>query len=151
MSTFYQAFFDHAQTIPALTALVSTRVHAIKYPQSPVYPAIRFGRVGQPERDYTHDGDTGILISRYQVEVAHDETKAPSGDALTPILAIANLLTAKPIDGGFSGFTGQLGVAPNDLRIGVILIGPMSETYDADDLRVLRVIMDWRVQHCRES
>lgn len=151
VSTFYQAFLDHTQTLPALVALVGTRVHSVKYPQSPLYPAIRVSRSGQPDRDYTHDGDSGIIVSRYLIEVSDSEQTAVDNDPLTSALAVANLLSAKPVDSGFSGFKGLLGVAPNQLLIGGMWLQSQFEIYDPDELRVLRVVQDWRVQHCPEN
>lgn len=151
MSTFYQAFRDHALANAAIAAKVGTRIHSVKYPQSPIYPAIRVSRIGQPERDYTHSGDSGIIVSRYQIECADSEEQAADNDPLTSVLSVSNLLAAKPVNDGFSGFRGLLGVAPNDLQVGAMFLVNQLETYDPDELRVFRVIQIWRVQHCKES
>ena len=151
MSTFYRAFKEHALTVPAITALVSTRIHAIRYPQTPTYPAIMYVRIGQPVRTYTHSGDSYIMTSRYRIEVADQEGRDPTTDALTVVTDVGIQLLLPPAEGGFSGFKGLLGVAPNQLEIGGMWCDGQSETYDADELDVLRLIQDWKVQHKKES
>lgn len=144
---FYQAFRDHAQTLAPLTALVGTRVHARKYPQSPTYPAILVTRIGLPDVDMTLTGASGISTETYQIEVADSEENAANGEPLVTALAIAKILSSKPA-AGFLGFTGLLGTSPNQVQIGVMLLVNQFDTYDAAELRVLRVIQTWRVQMC---
>lgn len=151
MSTFYRAFRDHALGVTAITDLVGTRIHAVRYPQTPTYPAIMYVRVGQPMRVYTHSGDSYILTSRYRIEIADREDRDQATDALSVVTSVGIQLTRPPAEGGFSGFTGLLGVVPNQLEVGGMWCEGQSETYDADELDVLRLIQDWKVQHTLES
>ncbi len=147
-SGFYEAFKAHTQTIVALVALVGSRIYSVNYRQSLTYPAIRVTRTGQPETDVTLTGPTGITTSTFQIEVADSEQNAAGGNPLKSALVIADMLAEKPANDGFNGFTGLLGVAPDDLQVGVMLLTNQFETYDPDELRVLRVIQTWRVQLC---
>jgi len=151
MSNFYQAFRDHAQTLAPLTALVGPRMYAMKYPQTPTYPAIRVNKISEVDREYSHSGDFGLITSQYQIEVASSEEQAPNGNPLIEVQTVGAILSARSDAGGFSGFTGDLGVSPNELFVGVMILQDLSETYDPDELRVLRQIQIWRVQHCRET
>ena len=151
MANFYRAFRDHVSTLAPVVAIVGSRVHSIKYPQTPTYPAIRVNRIGVPEVETSHSGDFGLWVSQYQIEIASSEAQALNGDPLAEVQSVANILHARADEGGFAAFTGLLGIAPNQLTIGVMMLTNESETYDPDELRVLRSIQIWRVQHCRET
>ena len=149
MSTFYRAFRDHVIATPAIQAVVSGRVHAVKRPQDPVYPHLFVFRVGQPIREYSHDGDSGLVTSRFQIECVDEESSG--NDAVASVLALGILLLKKPADGGFSGFKGDLGISPNELAIGAMLHIGAFDDYDPDELRIVRHVQDWRVTHACEE
>lgn len=51
---------------PLSSPLVSDRVYPSRLPQSVTLPALTYRQVSGP-RDYTHDGPSGLVNSRYQV------------------------------------------------------------------------------------
>ena len=50
----------------AVSTIVSTRIYPQVVPQKAALPAITYRRAGSP-REYTHDGPTGRVVSRWEI------------------------------------------------------------------------------------
>lgn len=65
MQDFYRDLYTYLQTQTGLTALVGTRIHPVRMPQEPTFPAIVITKVSKP-RVTAHTGDSRLANPRYQ-------------------------------------------------------------------------------------
>ena len=61
-----QTLVAYLVTVPALTALVSSRVYPLVLPQNAALPAIAYQRISGP-REHSHSGPSGLAHPRIQL------------------------------------------------------------------------------------
>lgn len=132
-----------ASAVSALTALVSTRIWALKLPQSPTLPAVRVSLVSEVTFPHLRG-----LVTTKQARVQVDAI-AREGSGVDP-RASANAV-ADAAHGSFSagaatglaGWTGEVGSPAT--RVHEIRPLNRREGYFADDLRQIVVSIDYLV------
>lgn len=130
-------------TLSGVTTLVSTRIYGLRLPQSPTYPAVRFQEVGK-RQDYTHDGDSGLSWVRMQIDSVAREVSGT--DPFETVKTLARAIKGSGTTPGLSGFRGTWGTVPNTVTVsGVFLISEF-DTYEPDELQVVRRLQEYRIQ-----
>jgi hypothetical protein len=130
--------------IGAVSALVTSRIYMLKLPQNPTLPAVRVQIIG--ELDDVHlRGAGGTYQSRVQVDAYVSELGTAA--APDPYATVRNLAAAITGNGAGTGLEGWQGViaGTGPLRITGIFRIDRDSTYEAAELRLLRMRQDFRV------
>jgi hypothetical protein len=137
--------------IDALTALVGTRIYALKLPQSPTLPAMRLQQIGREELTHLR-GSTGIYRARVQVDAVTEE--ASGGDPYEEAHAVSDAAHGDGFDcenaSGLNGWRGDIG-SPAFTITGVLPVpsGGPREMVDPDELNQVKVMHDYFVWFTR--
>lgn len=130
-------------TVPAVTAIVGTRIWLVLIPQSPVMPCVRVQQISQIDEGLHDRGAGGVGWARVQVDAIANLTTGGNGYA-----TVRELTDAIHGDGRGDDATGLLGwkgaIAPLEiLGIFSILDGVAEITPDA--LQQIRIRRDYQV------
>ncbi len=137
--TIEEAVITRLASLASVTALVSTRIYALKLPQGMVQSAIRVQAIDTNGRPHLRGGG-GPQRSRVQVDAF-----APERSGADPFAAAAALAEAINGDGSGNGLDGWAGTIAATLVVtGALRVDRMSG-YDADELRLVRVRQDYMV------
>jgi hypothetical protein len=142
--TLEEAVLTRLQALPALEALVATRIFQLKLPEHVVVPAVRVQLVSE-QMVYHLRGGRGVRWGRVQVDAYAGE--ASGGDPYAEAAAVAGA-----IDGdargdeatGLSGWRGVIG-SPPLFRILFIARDDRGIDYEAEERRLVRVRQDYLV------
>lgn len=128
----------------ALTALVASRIYQLKLPQQPTLPAVRVQMVGEIDELHLRGPDR-VLRTRVQVDAyAHE---LAGGDPYATATEVADAVHGDglgPNATGLNGWIGDVGGSP-DLRVLVVKRVGRLAMYEADELRLVRVRQDYRI------
>lgn len=127
--TVEDAVVSYLATDTNVVALVSTRVHVLILPQSPVLPAIRVQLIDEPKA-YQLRGEDGLVASRVQVDAFGRDY------ATTGALAVA-------IDAALSGKSFLVG-SPTFEVVSAFRLD-RRVLYEAEELRMIRILQDYQV------
>jgi len=131
---------NRLKAITALVALVSTRIYAVRLPQTPTnltLPAVRVQQISRAETVHLR-GVAQLMRARVQVDaIAQEQSGA---DPLARAHAVANAAYGDGGGAGLAGFSGLVGSV--DVR-SIVPIPGQREQYDADDLRQVLVGQDY--------
>jgi hypothetical protein len=72
-------FYEYLRNIPAVAAVVGSRIYPDKLPQNPVLPAVVYQRVGGI-RQTLYCGTDGLVDGNYQLDI-YGKTRATTKDA----------------------------------------------------------------------
>lgn len=139
-------------TIGAVTAITGNRWWLVKLPQKPIYPAGRVQLIDEPGA-YHLRGPGNTRRARVQVDAYVDEATAAAAGQ-NPYTVLTALTEAIEGDGlgeqasGLSGWKGEIGSPPVIVR-GCFLIDSDGPRYDFEELRSLRMRMDYYVWSTR--
>lgn len=128
------------QTFGPVTALVSTRIHLQKYPQSPTYPCVRVLIVSEQTVPHLR-GIDGLKSARVQVDASAKELSGIDPYALAA--AVADTVYGDGAGGGLAGYHGDIGSPA--FHVDSIVPIDRRSFYDPDELRVLTISQDFRV------
>lgn len=129
--------------LSSVTDLVGTRIYQVMLPQHPTFPAVRVQLIDE-EAFYTITKHNKVRRGRVQVDIFAQVTSG--GDPLVSADAIANAIDG---DGngasstGLSGWRGDLGSPSYEVK-GIFRLS-RDKRYEADELRLVRVRMDYDV------
>lgn len=148
MITIEGAIWERILSISDVVAIAGQRVHQVKLPQSPIYPAVRIQLIDEVP-SYHARGENNLTPSRVQVDAFGQEASG------YPAYVWANRL-AQAINGqwtqgspapptGLSGWRGSFGGSPPALRIDFIRRIDRSVSYVPLELRVVTVRQDFLV------
>ena len=129
--------------VSAVTALVSTRIHQLVFPQSAVWPAIRVQLISEPLDDAV-DGEATIVMARVQVDAVTEVASGgnPYADAVALGAAIhGNGLFTSPT--GLHRWRGSIGSPAYEVK-GILRID-RDVQYESDEERLIRVRQDYQV------
>lgn len=143
--TVEEAIWSRVESLPAVIALVGTRVYLQQLPQSPTYPCVLVQLIDDPEL-YHLRGPKGSRRARVQVDALAQIVSGVDAQARVSQLADA-------IDGdglgrnasGLSGFKGQIGSPAMEIR-GCFRVD-RTRRYDPEELRVLTMSLDYMVTY----
>lgn len=143
-----QAVVERLLDLPAVVALVSSRIYQLRLPQNAALPAIRVQLVSEPT-DYHLRGGSGMYRSRVQVDAFAQESSGmdPYGEATD----LANAIHGDDAGAGLSGWHGEAGGSPPELRIHTVQRVDRQVGYDAEELREVRCRQDYMVHWSRMS
>lgn len=127
--------------ISALTALVSTRVHLEKLPQSPTYPCVRVSLIAETGAGHLRGADA-LKSALVQVDAFAKELSGIDPYAL--VVAVSDAIHGDDAGSGLSGWSDQNG-SPSLGVQGCQRETRRRPTYDPDELRVLMMSQDYRV------
>ena len=132
-----------AERIAGLGTDAGSRVHMLKLPQRPTLPAVRVQAIGGVEDQHLR-GPQGVNVTRVQV----DSFAAETGDAYYTVRAMADAIMGEGEGDSASGVWGFIGwsVGSPAIRIAnVELVHDGTPTYEADELRLIRIRQDYLV------
>ena len=127
--------------LPAVSALVSTRVYRDKLPQDPNYPCIRVTLVSE-QLDY-HLRGGGLKTARIQVDAYARERSGVDPSALAA--TVADAVHGDDAGSALSGWTEAVGSPA--LHIQSCLRVDRRRYYDPDELRVVTMSQDYQVTY----
>lgn len=133
--TVEQAVVDRLRTTAGVSALVGTRVYQLLLPQQPTLPAIRVQLIDEP-RWYHLRGESAVTRARVQVDVFEAATIA------APYVSAAAVADA--VDAALSGQVFTDG-SPTTLEVVGVFRQDRQVLYEADELRLVRVLQDYWV------
>lgn len=139
MANLEQGLRAYWLSLLAVTTLVASRIYALKLPQAPTYPAVRFQLVAQMDRVRSHDrGDEGLVTMRIQVDSMAVE--ASGSDPFEKAKAVAATLQE------LSGFRGVIG-SPALLHITKAWLINVTDTYVPEEFRIVRRMQEYAVSY----
>jgi hypothetical protein len=144
--TIEEAIVGRLKGLSVVTALVGTRIHLDRLPQSPDYPSVRVQEIDDEGSLYLR-GPVGIKRARIQVD-AFDRERS-GHDPYAGASAVAEAIYGNGAGDqatGLFGFVGFAGGSPA-MRILVVEDGGRRRDYDPKELRVLTVSQDYLVHY----
>lgn len=137
-----QAVVQRLLELPAVVALVASRVYQLKLPQSPTLPAIRVQLISEPT-SYHLRGGSGMYRSRIQIDAYAAERSG--ADPYGAAVDVADAIHGDDAGAGLSAWQGNTGSSPPSLRIHACMRVDRQVGYDAEELREVRVRQDYLV------
>lgn len=138
-----EAVAQRILTLPAVTAIVGTRVWLVMLPQSPVTPCVRVQQISQLDEGLHQRGAGGVGWARVQVDAVAEVTDGGNGYVTT-----RTLTEAIHGDGRGDGATGLLGwrgvIGPLTILGIFSILDPVAD-YTPDELRQIRMRRDYQV------
>lgn len=128
-------------TLAPVTALVSTRVHLEKLPQSVTYPCVRVQLIDEQTSYHMRGGKTSP--ARVQVDAFGKELGGVDPYAL--VVLVADAVNGDDAGSGLSGFQGDIGGSPAFHAQAIIRVARIKPYYVPDELRVLMMSQDYMV------
>jgi hypothetical protein len=128
------------QRMQAVVPTAAARMYMLKLPQQTALPAAVVQLVDDP-KDYHLRGGSGFGRARVQVDVYAGESSGadPYADAET----LAGAIHGDEAGSGLSGFQGVVGGSPDGLMLTGVFRVDKQATYEADELRVVRIRQDY--------
>jgi Protein of unknown function (DUF3168) len=123
--------------IPDVVALVGVRIYMLKLPQAPTLPALRVQPISDLDNGHLR-GAAGTGQARIQID-AYVDDRAPNPYNTT--VALANAIAGDGAGSGLSGWRGDIA----GVRVTGIARLDRDATYEAGELRLLRMRQDFRV------
>jgi hypothetical protein len=143
-----QAVLDRIKDIGAVSALFSDRVYQLRLPQGSTLPAVRVQHVGEVGSMHQR-GETNLFQTRVQVDAYAGE--ASGADPYSEATALADAIHGDWQDGspappnGLSGWQGYSTGSPPAIRVLAAIRVARALSYEADELRQVRVRQDYQV------
>lgn len=137
------AVADLIASLPAVAALVGTRVHLHVLPQKPALPAVRVQLVNDLPF-YSHDGESAVARALVQVDAVAGE--ASGHDPYAQADALARAIAGngrRPGASGLAGFQGAIGSPPFEIT-GALRVARRA-LYEPEALRQVKVVQDFTV------
>jgi hypothetical protein len=125
--------------IAGVTALVSTRIYALRFLQNGTLPAIRLTQVGGEEPMQLR-GSVGWLRARVQVDCAAKESTGTD-----PFASAHAVMAAVHGPGDGTGLCGFRGTVDSVEVTGILPEGMAREHWEGDELRQVMVSRDYYV------
>lgn len=139
------AIWTRVASLPAVTAIASSRVYLEEVPASPTYPAVLVQLVDDPQL-YHCRGPQGQRRARIQVDALVQ--KASGVDAQQRVTQLAEAIDGNGLGRqatGLSGFIGTIG-SPG-VEIQGCFRADRRRRYDPEELRVLTISLDYFVTY----
>lgn len=144
--TIEQAIRERLLDIPALTALVGTRVYQLLLPQNGTLPAVRVQLIDDQIRQHLR-GPDGNFISRVQI----DSYAAPNSSAswYSTAKTVARVIHGDGLGenaSGLFGWKGWAGGSPPELKINNVTVAHSGQPYfEHGERPMVRVRYDYMV------
>ena len=97
------------------------RIHHVQLPQGGAWPALTIQRIGDGRRVWSHEGPSGLVEARLQLDAWSRDTGAMSGDGLVALVTDALRRT-------MDGFVGLWG----SVRVRKVMLDSERSEYDPD-------------------
>lgn len=120
----------------AVAALVGARVYQLKLPQKPTLPAVRVQLIDEP-LFYHLRGGSRLIRSRVQTDCY------VNGEPSTAYAAVTALADA--VDAALSACVFKAGGSPAEISVEGVFRQSRGPGYEADELRLARVMQDYIV------
>jgi hypothetical protein len=143
-----QAVLEQIRDISAVAALIGSRVYQLRLPQGTALPAVRVQQIGDVG-DLHQRGETNLFRTRVQVDVYAVE--ASGTDPYDAATTLADAIHGAWLDGsptppnGLSGWHGVASGSPPAIRVLTAIRVARAVSYEADELRQVRVRQDYQV------
>lgn len=124
-----------------VAAVVSTRGYQLKLPQNPVLPALRVQLIGEVE-SYTLTALTNFFVARIQVDLWTAESIG--SDPYTAVRAGGRAIRNALVIASCGGQSFSVG-SPSDVQVTSVRTLDRTVTYEADELRMIRLQQDFSV------
>ena len=141
--TVEEAVWARILALPAVAAIVSTRVYQTILPQRPTLPAVRVMLVDDPRAQHFR-GPEGTRKGRVQVD-AYGGGADPEAEAIALSAAIDGDGLGTNASGLF-GWIGDIGSPPFEV-LNVSYASGRKKDYEAAEKREVRVILDYYVTY----
>lgn len=138
-----QAVADIVLGLPAVIAIVGTRVYLDKLPPRGTYPSVLVQLVHEPTDYHLRGGH----VQRARVQVDAYAQEGPS-DPYAEVMALADAIHGDDTGSGLSGYVGNFG-SPGFSVAGIFRIERV-RGYEPAELRLLRQRQDYWVHFTRE-
>lgn len=138
--TLIQALRERLLSQPPLTALVGTRVYAMRLPQDTPLPAVRIQEVDRLGSQQLR-GTVNLHVARVQVDAVEGETNGPAPYASAH--AVADAVRGAIVGGEFTGLEGFVGVL-SGIRVRGIGVVDQRERFETE-VRQVSVQVDFLV------
>lgn len=136
--------------IPAVTAIVGTRVWLVMLPQSPVTPCIRVQQISQIDDGQNLRGGGGSRgWARVQVDAVTD-VEAP-GNAYTTGRQLTDAIHGDGRGDSATGLLGWRGVSAGLRVTGIFTILDAVAEFEPDELQQLRLRRDYQVCFAQDA
>ena len=103
MTTFYQDLWTYLQAQTGLTALIGVRLHPVRLPQNPTFPAVVFTKISKP-RVVSQQGDSGLSNPRYQFTcwaIRHSDAVTIAGELRTSLSGFQGTMNGRRVYASF--------------------------------------------------
>lgn len=139
------ALREYLLGLPAVTALVSTRIYVKRPPQRPTHPHIVLIPISKVIQKHLR-GATGPMKRRVQVESIG--AAGESGvDARAVALAVSDAVDGDGLGSGFNGLSTTIGSPALVINGMFYEDGSDHERYDGDEFRTYTIIRDYMVHY----
>lgn len=128
--------------LAAVTALVGSKVYALKFPQGCLFPAVRLTQVGGEDPMHLR-GSVGLVLARVQVDCVDEE--ASGSDPFASAHAVMDAVHGTFTAGAATGLCGFAGTVGSTVVSAIVPAGLARERYDAAELRQVLVSRDYLV------
>ena len=136
--TVEQAVLDQCLADPAVDAIVDERGYQLRLPQTPTYPAFRVQEISEPLLHHLRGYD---LTKRARVQVDVFAEEGDDNDAYADCVALADAIEGALLPEPFTDGS------PATLEVTGVLRLNREVMYEPDDLRLVRIMLDFAVWH----
>lgn len=136
--TVEQAVLDQCLADTTVTTLASDRGYQLRLPQTPTYPAFRVLEISEPLFHHLR-GYLGLKRARIQVDVFTQEEDG--NDAYADCVALADAIEAALLPVPFTDGS------PATIAVDAVLRLNRTTLYEPDDLRLVRMLLEFAVWH----
>lgn len=129
--------------LPAVTAIVGTRVWLVMLPQSPVTPCVRVQQISQLDEGLHQRGAGGVGWARVQVDAVADVTDG--GNGYNTARTLTDAIHGDGRGDAATGLLGWRGVVGPLTITGIVSMLDAVADYTPDELRQIRMRRDYAV------
>lgn len=142
MTTPEDAVVARILALPAVTAIVGTRVWQLLLPQSATLPAVRVQRISGVEMGAHTRGARGVAWARIQIDAVAGVRDG--ANAYTTASELAEAIAGDGATTGVLGWKGSIGTPPLTIQGIFSLAEPVAE-FEAEELQRVRIRRDVQV------
>lgn len=128
------------QRLQDVVPSAATRMYMLKLPQQPILPAVVVQLVDDP-KEYHLRGGSAFGRARIQIDVYAGESSG--ADPYTEAETLADAIHGDEAGSGLSGFQGVVGGSPNGLMLTGVFRIDKQASYEAEELRLVRIRQDY--------
>ena len=138
-----EAVVERLLDVPAVTAIVGTRVWLVMLPQSPVMPCVRVQQISQIDEGLHDRGAGGVGWARVQVDAIAG--MATGGNGYQTVRQLTDAIHGDGRGPNATGLLGWVGAIGPLTITGIFSILDGVAEFDPDELQQIRIRRDYQV------